>query len=144
MDHQSLAFSNLTLTKALQGELVDFPSGQMASAATHRRQGRACMLHCGEVTVSTRLKERVTIEDLADDENAACEREPTVVVVGVLLLGAPVLICFELIVPILWTVMTEDGRPIFTYQQCGTVKDEARRLACYDDVYLQLLQNRAH
>jgi hypothetical protein len=95
------------------------------------------MLHCGEVSESTRLKETVTIDDPADDEHAACEREPTIVVVGVLLLGALVLICFGLIAPILWTVMTEDGRPRFTYQQCGTVKDEARRLACYDDVYLR-------
>jgi hypothetical protein len=95
------------------------------------------MLHCGEVSVSTRLKKTVTIDDPADDENAACEREPTIVVVGVLLLSALVLICFGLIVPILWTVMTEDGRPRSIYQQCGTVKDKAGRLACYDDTYLR-------
>jgi hypothetical protein len=70
-------------------------------------------------------QETVAVDESAQDANLAREREPTIVMVGVLLLGALVSVCLALIVTVIWAAMTEDVKPRATYQQCGTVKDEA-------------------
>ena len=60
-------------------------------------------------------------------------REPAIVLVLIAFFVSAALICAALIAPILWTVVKEHAlRPRLTYQQCGAVKVEAARLACYD------------
>jgi hypothetical protein len=49
-------------------------------------------------------------------------------------------ICAGLLVPIAWTAALESAsasRP--TYQRCGALPDDARRLACYDAVFCTTL-----
>jgi len=61
------------------------------------------------------------------------------VVVGVLLLGILVSLCLVLIIAVTWSAITADVRGGFTYEQWGTLKDEAERLDCYDKVYRLIL-----
>jgi hypothetical protein len=66
----------------------------------------------------------------------AREQKPAIVLLLVAFFAGASLICAGLIAPILWAAVTEDPlRPKVTYQKCGTIKEEASRLACYDAVF---------
>jgi hypothetical protein len=62
--------------------------------------------------------------------------------VGLLALGT--LLCAALTAPILWTALTDHApQPVLTYRQCGTVKDDTKRLACFDDVFRRMTASSA-
>lgn len=72
----------------------------------------------------------------------ARQRESAIVLLILAPLASGVAICVALMAPILWTVVTEAfQRPAPTYQQCGAVKEDAARLACFDRI---LRQNSLH
>jgi hypothetical protein len=69
-------------------------------------------------------------------QSSAPKRQPAVALIVVAVLAGATLICTALIVPILWTAITESAlRPSLTYDRCGTVQDDGRRLACFDGVF---------
>jgi len=50
-------------------------------------------------------------------------------------LAAAAALCAALILPVLWTAITEiDLKPKLTYQACPSLSDGAARLNCYDRV----------
>jgi hypothetical protein len=72
----------------------------------------------------------------------APQREPAIVLLVLALFASGVAICAALMAPILWTAVTEAFQPPApTYQQCGAVKEDAARLACFDRI---LRQNSLH
>ncbi len=59
-----------------------------------------------------------------------------VLIVGLLAGGTA--ICVGLLAPVLWTAATDAARQArLTYAQCGAVKEDASRLACYDHIQKQ-------
>jgi hypothetical protein len=59
-----------------------------------------------------------------------------VLIVGLLAGGTA--ICVGLLAPVLWTAVTDAAKQApLTYAQCGTVKEDANRLSCYDHVQHQ-------
>jgi hypothetical protein len=80
--------------------------------------------------------------DFPRGQATARQREPALVLLILALFAGGVAICVALMVPILWTAMTEAvQRPPLTYQQCRAVKEDSARLACFDRV---LRQNSLH
>jgi hypothetical protein len=80
--------------------------------------------------------------DFPARQTVARQREPAIVLLILALFAGGVAICAALMVPILWTAVTEAfQRPAPTYQQCGAVKEDAARLACFDRI---LRQNSLH
>jgi hypothetical protein len=77
--------------------------------------------------------------DLPKPQKRARQRQPAIVVLLVTLFASSAAICAVLMIPILWVAVTDgvqQSRP--TYQQCGLLKEDANRLACYDDVSRQI------
>jgi hypothetical protein len=76
---------------------------------------------------------------LPEKSRAAWEREPDIAVLIVALIAGGTMICAALIAPILLAAVTEMTRPpSVTYQQCGALKQDPNRLACYDRVLRQI------
>ncbi len=86
-----------------------------------------------------RLQEIIGFSKLLKRLKTTLARQSAIVVLVMVPLVSAVVICTALIVPILWTTVTENAalQPKLTYQQCGVVKEETTRLACYDDVFRQ-------
>jgi hypothetical protein len=95
--------------------------------------------------MSNRSKNTIDSADSAHFPNrqaVAPERQPGVVLLIMALFAGGAVICTALIAPILLTAVTEIGQPPrLTYQQCGVVRQDTSRLACYDRV---LRQNSLH
>jgi len=73
--------------------------------------------------------------DFPRNRGAARQREPDIAVLIVALFAGGTMICAALIAPILLAAVTEMTRPpSVTYQQCGALKQDPNRLACYDRV----------
>lgn len=65
--------------------------------------------------------------------------EPAIVLLLVALFAGSALICAALIGSVLWGVVTENPlRPGFNFRQCGALKDETERLACFDGVFQKM------
>ena len=68
----------------------------------------------------------------------APERQPGIVLLISALFAGGAVICTALIAPILLAAATEIAQPPrLTYQQCGAVRQDTSRLACYDRVLRQ-------
>jgi hypothetical protein len=72
------------------------------------------------------------------------KREPDIVVLIVAFFAGGAIICTALFVPILLAAVSEMTQPPgMTYQQCGAIKQEPDRLACYDRVLRQITLHSA-
>jgi hypothetical protein len=68
----------------------------------------------------------------------ARQGESAIVLLILALFAGGVAICVALMVPILWTAMTEAvQRSTPTYQECRAVKEDTARLACFDRIARQ-------
>ncbi len=92
--------------------------------------------------MSNPVNNPIASTDSPRGQATARQRESAIVFLILALFGSGVAICAALIAPILWTAVTEAfQRPAPTFQQCGTVKEDAARLACFDRI---LRQNSLH
>jgi hypothetical protein len=85
-----------------------------------------------------RTNNSISATDFAKHREVGRERQPDIAVLIVALFAGGAMICTALIAPILLAVATEMTQPPgMTYQQCGAVKEDPNRLACYDRVLRQ-------
>jgi hypothetical protein len=89
--------------------------------------------------MSDRSKNTSSSTVFPNHQAVARQREPyTLVLIMALFVGGAIF-CPALIAPILWTAVTEFGqRPTLTYRQCGAVREDNNRLACYESVLRQI------
>jgi len=86
-----------------------------------------------------RFDNSINAADFPRNRGAARQREPDIAVLIVALFAGGTMICAALIAPILLAAVTEMTRPpSVTYQQCGALKQDPNRLACYDRVLRQI------
>lgn len=80
--------------------------------------------------------------DFPKRPGAVQQRQPAVALMIIAVLAGATLICTALIVPILWTAITDTGRrPGLTYDQCGTMSDDTGRLICFDGVFRRIAKH---
>jgi hypothetical protein len=86
-----------------------------------------------------RTNNSINATDFAKHREGGRERQPDIAVLIVALFAGGTMICTALIAPILLAAATEMTQPPgVTYQQCGAVKQDPNRLACYDRVLRQI------
>jgi len=92
--------------------------------------------------MSHRFQSAIDPTDLPIRQTVARIGQPVIDYLIVGLFAGGTAICTALITPILWAAVTDAVQQSrLTYQQCGAVKEETGRLACYDSV---LRQNSLH
>lgn len=88
--------------------------------------------------MSNPVNNPIVSTDSRHGQAPAPQREPAIVLLILAPLAGGVAICAALMAPILWTAVTEAFQPPApTYQQCGVVKEDAARLACFDRILRQ-------
>jgi hypothetical protein len=88
--------------------------------------------------MSNSINNSIDSTDSTGGQATAKRREPAIVLLILAVFAGGVALCAALMVPILWTAMSETlQRPGPTYQQCGAVKEDAARLTCFDRILLQ-------
>jgi hypothetical protein len=88
--------------------------------------------------MSNSINNSIDSTDSPGGQAAAQQREPAIVLLILAVFAGGVAICAALMVPILWTAISESlQRPGPTYQQCGAVKEDAARLTCFDRILRQ-------
>ena len=88
-----------------------------------------------EIRMLDRTNNSINARDFSKNREAARRRQPDIAVLIVAFFAGGAVICTALIAPILLAAVTEIAQPPgATYQQCGAVKQDPNRLACYDRV----------
>lgn len=73
-----------------------------------------------------------------DTTEVTRKRQPDIAVLIIALFAGGTMICTALIAPVFLRAFSEMTQaPEATYQQCGAVKQDANRLACYDRVHAE-------
>jgi len=86
--------------------------------------------------MSNSVNSPIASTDSPRGQATARQRESAIVLLVLALFAGGVAICAALMAPILWTAVTEAFRqPAPTYPQCGALKEDAARLACFDRVF---------
>jgi hypothetical protein len=86
-----------------------------------------------------RTNNSINATDFKKHREVGRKREPDIAVLIVALFASGAIVCTALIAPILLAAVTEMTQPPrVTYQQCGAVKQDPNRLACYDRVLRQI------
>jgi hypothetical protein len=86
-----------------------------------------------------RTNNSIGATEFAKHREVGRARQPDIAVLIVALFAGGAMICTALIAPILLAAVTEMTQPPgMTYQQCGAVKQDPNRLACYDRVLRQI------
>jgi hypothetical protein len=94
--------------------------------------------------MSNRPNDSINGTQLSKNREVARERQPDMAVLIVALFAGGALICTALIAPILLAAVTEMTQPSgVTYQQCGAVRQDPSRLACYDRVLRRISRHSA-
>jgi hypothetical protein len=97
-----------------------------------------------EIRMSNRPNDSINGTHLPKNREVARERQPDMAVLIVALFAGGALICTALIAPILLAAVTEMTQPSgVTYQQCGAVRQDPSRLACYDRVLRRISRHSA-
>jgi hypothetical protein len=85
--------------------------------------------------MSNRFYNPANVTELTKSRRADRGRQPDIAVLILALFAGGTVICTALIAPVLLAAMTEMSQPPrTTYQQCGAMKQDTSRLACYDRV----------
>jgi hypothetical protein len=85
--------------------------------------------------MSNRFSSSINATGFPKNREVTRNRQPDIAVLIVALFAGGAVICTALIAPVFLTALTDMTQPPeVTYQQCGAVKQDANRLACYDRV----------
>ena len=82
--------------------------------------------------------------DVPKRPKASRKRQSVIVALLITLFASIVVMTAVLMIPILWVAMTGAAQqPRLSYQKCGSLREDASRLLCYDEVLRQTLLRSA-